>query len=103
MTALRDAYLLWRDAARRRSARGELRASAEEVTALERFVAALEACTAGEREAWEAERAGLDKDDELCACGHPRAHHDAEGSCFHVVGCATACGCHGTCLPSAAR
>lgn len=91
---MRNLYLAWRKAVAERSSRGELRATPAESEALERFVRALDAATEEEREAWEREREALDAEGaERCACGHPRAHHDNGGSCFHVVGCATGCDC----------
>lgn len=92
MSDLRRLYAAWREAVATRSARGELRASTEERDALGRFTEALERCNAAERDAWDAERASIDVP-ESCTCGHPLIHHDESGSCFHVVGCATGCGC----------
>jgi hypothetical protein len=91
---MRNLYLTWRKAVAERSSRGELRATAAESEALERFVRALDAATEEEREAWEQERVALDAEGgKRCACGHPGTHHDSGGSCFHVVGCATGCDC----------
>jgi len=90
---IRREYLAWREAMLQRSARGELRASAAERETLERFVAALTSLSAESRREWERERADLERDRGLCSCGHPHSHHDAAGSCFHVVGCATGCSC----------
>ena len=91
---MRNLYLTWRKAVAERSSRGELRATPAESEALEQFVRALDTTTDEEREAWDRERETLDAEGaERCACGHPRAHHDSEGSCFHVVGCATGCDC----------
>ena len=91
--AVRSRYLAWRDAVRSRSSRGELRASADEREALERFVALVDSLPADVRESWERERATLEAGESTCSCGHPRSHHDSAGSCFHVVGCATGCDC----------
>jgi hypothetical protein len=87
-------YLAWRDESDARSRAGELRPTPAETEALARFVEALAAADEEERARWEETRAALDGASErLCSCGHPLAHHDASGSCFHVVGCATGCDC----------
>lgn len=91
--AIRDAYDAWKDAAAARSARGELRVSREERERLEHFVTLLDAATPADRAQWDALRESLEIGDAACACGHPLTHHDAAGSCFHVVGCATGCAC----------
>lgn len=93
MTPLRTLYLAWREAVARRSGRGELRAGAEEREALDTFLQELERLDETQRAEWEKERGLLDAADELCACGHPLTHHDASGSCFHVIGCAMGCAC----------
>ncbi|HYI08079.1 MAG TPA: hypothetical protein VEK57_03320 [Thermoanaerobaculia bacterium] len=91
---LRTLYLDWRAAVALRSERGELRAGNEEQAALDRFLRELETLDEEQRAEWESLRATLDTPEALCACGHPLAHHDESGSCFHVVGCATGCACN---------
>jgi hypothetical protein len=91
--SIREAYEVWKRAAATRSECGELRATREEREALERFVAVLDAASEGERGEWETLRSLLDAGESRCGCGHPLAHHDDAGSCFHVSGCATGCAC----------
>jgi len=79
---------------------GELRASAGERDALARFEEMHESITDGMREQWLELRGSIDSRTALCRCGHPASHHDEWGSCFHVIGCATGCGCQ-SCEPVA--
>ena len=85
----------------RRSA-GQLRPSRGEIDALSAYESAMDALkpsagtTSDTRSVWMAEKQKIDEkwNRGSCACGHHKAQHQLTGSCFHVIGCATECGCH---------
>lgn len=89
---LRALYLEWKAARDRRRNQGLQRPGCAEVTALERVLAARENLSDDQ---WNGLVRDLESHDgNLCSCGHHLAlHHDRTGSCFQVIGCATACSC----------
>lgn len=88
----RRMYREWKALRDLRRSRGGQRPDPREVTALESLLEERENLseTNWDRLVAEFESDGSD----LCDCGHHLAlHHDRSGSCFQIVGCATACSC----------